>query len=61
MAKTIAVNRKSRGRPRVDAKLVGVRIPPDMLAALDKYGGENRPAAVRMILRQWLREKGFLA
>lgn len=51
--------RKNRGgRPRVDATPVTVRIPPDMLAALDKFvdeqAGISRPEAVRLILRDWL-------
>jgi hypothetical protein len=57
-------NRKSRGRPRVDAVLVGVRIPPDMLAALDKFVerqiGIGRPEAIRLILKDWLSANGML-
>jgi hypothetical protein len=29
--------RKARGRPRVGSKLVGLRIPPDQLAALEAW------------------------
>lgn len=51
--------RKSRGgRPRIDATPLTVRIPPDMLAALDKFVDrdaiQSRPEAIRLILKEWL-------
>lgn len=66
MAKaTVSVNRKRKpGRPRVDAVLVGVRIPPDLLAKLDEFiAGRKkgrwkmgRPEAIRVVLAYALPE-----
>lgn len=58
----IAENRG--GRPRVDATPLTVRVPPDMLAALDKFVDldaiPSRPEAVRLILKEWLMENQML-
>lgn len=58
MSKAISVNRKKRGRPKIGATLVGVRIEPELLSALDKLvdqqGGITRPEAIRLILKDWL-------
>ncbi|MCW1844139.1 ribbon-helix-helix domain-containing protein [Prosthecomicrobium hirschii] len=56
MTETISNTRKGRGRPRVDATQLSVRLPPDQLAALDQWiaaTGRNmtRPEALREILR----------
>ena len=51
------VGLKSRGRPRVNAKLVGVRLPPADLEALDSWIAAqpdpkpNRQEAIRRMLR----------
>jgi len=57
MAKsTVSDNRKKRiGRPPVGATLVGVRLPPSDLAALDKWiarqpGEMTRPQALRAMM-----------
>jgi hypothetical protein len=66
MSDAIPDNRKSRGRgrPRVDSTLVGLRLPPDMLEALDKFVDRDaipsRPEAVRLILKDWLIANGML-
>ncbi|WP_204315404.1 hypothetical protein, partial [Stenotrophomonas maltophilia] len=49
---------KGRGRPRVDARLIGVRLSPDLLAILGAFiakdrPGMSRPAALRHIVREW--------
>ncbi len=49
---------KGRGRPRVDATPIGLRLPPDLLAILDAFiakdrPGMSRPAALRHIFREW--------
>lgn len=53
------------GRPKIGATPVTVRIPPDMLAALDKFVDrdaiQSRPEAVRLILKDWLVDNGCLA
>jgi hypothetical protein len=60
MTDAIRDNKKSRGRPATTGTgtLIGVRLQPDMLAALDKFvdeqAGITRPEAVRLILRDWL-------
>jgi len=70
MAKsTLTDNTKSQkkmGRPVTTGKgeLVGVRILPDLLAALDKQveesGAESRAEAIREIISNYLRRKGFM-
>jgi hypothetical protein len=62
MPKTIPVNRKSRGRPRVDATLVGVRFPPPELSKLDEWIADqhdepSRPEAVRRLVERGLSVK----
>jgi hypothetical protein len=53
----ISVNRKKRrrGRPKVGSTLIGVRIVPSQLAALDRWRKTqkprpNRPEAIRRLL-----------
>jgi len=51
--------RKSRGRPRVDATPITVRIPPDQLAAIDAWIEEDgarfsRPEAIRTLVNHAL-------
>lgn len=65
MGNAIPDNRKKRGRPKVDATLVGVRIPPDLLAALDAHraslgGNPSRPEAIRSLMESMLRAVGKL-
>ena len=49
--KTPEAPKRPRGRPRVDSTAVLVRLPPDMLADLDAYRGQQgRPEAIRAIL-----------
>ena len=53
---SISDNRKSRGRPKVGATHVGVRLPPAQLARLDAWIATladpkpTRPEAIRQIL-----------
>lgn len=60
-------DRKSRGRPKVGATHVGVRIPPDQLAGLDAFIAAqpeprpSRPKAVRQALIEWLKGQGHLS
>jgi len=56
---------KKVGRPSVGATPITVRLPPELLRALDafvsKSGGEpSRPEATRRILSDWLAERGYL-
>lgn len=62
MAKAIDDIIKTRGRPKADTTPILVRVPPDMLEAIDKFTDEfiSRPSAVRLILRKWLVENGML-
>lgn len=59
--------KKSKGgRPPVNATPVTVRIPPDLLKALDQSrsaqdGVPSRPEAIRLALAEWLRTRGYLA
>jgi hypothetical protein len=53
---SISDDRKSRGRPKIGAVHVGVRIPPDQIARLDEwnrnhFGPESsRPEAIRRLI-----------
>ena len=55
-----------RGRPRVDATPVTVRIPPDQLAPLDAWIADqpdpkpSRPEAIRTAVTEHLKAKGYL-
>ena len=56
-----APKREKPGRPKihVDAILVGVKIPPDLLTLLDKEAGDgSRQAAILRILRRGLESNG---
>ena len=63
MAQTISNIKKSRGRPRVDATAIGLRLPPDKLAQLDGWiaqqGGRKltRPEAIRRLIEAGLAAK----
>ncbi|MCB1371516.1 MAG: ribbon-helix-helix protein, CopG family [Rhodobacteraceae bacterium] len=53
------------GRPAVNATPVTVRIPPELLRALDRARERDaedltRPEAVRRALADWLRERDYL-
>jgi hypothetical protein len=67
MTGTITATRKARGRPKVDAKQIGLRLPPTQLAQLDVWIARqpdpkpSRPEAIRCILDDWLRECGYLS
>jgi len=59
MLGAISDNKKKRGRPSVGSTFVGVRLPPDQLAALDQWIAQQphkrgRPEAIREILSIWL-------
>jgi len=49
-----------RKRPQQTGQLIGVRLQPDQVLALDRWietqgGGMSRPAALRLIMRNALR------
>ncbi len=58
-------NRKSRGRPATgQGQMLGVRLHDDLLVPLDNYiaksgADASRPEAIRRILKEWLRGKGY--
>lgn len=61
--------KRMRGRPRTETAAVNVRMPADMIAALDAAtqdmidGGEaitSRQDAVRHVLHDWLVGHGYL-
>lgn len=67
MEAAIASARKSsRGRPRIDATPVNVRLPPEQLAPLDAWISDQpepkptRPEAVRHALTDWLAGQGYV-
>jgi hypothetical protein len=57
--------RRRRGRPEVDSEPVTVRLPREMLDALDAERermdfAPSRPVVLRAALVAWLRERGAL-
>ncbi|NBN62061.1 ribbon-helix-helix domain-containing protein [Pannonibacter tanglangensis] len=63
MSKTPHTNKG--GRPRVDTEAVTLRLPRNVLEALERVRGAQqhatRPEAIRAILRDWLSAHGYLA
>lgn len=65
---SIVSNARKTGRPRVDAVPLSVRVPPDLLAAVDAFilervaYGESltRPEAVRRLTAEALQKMGLL-
>lgn len=62
---TVLTEKKKRGpAPTGKGTLIGVRLQPDMLEALDKFVDQDaipsRPEAVRLILKHWLVENQML-
>ena len=54
-----------KGRPPVDTEPVTVRLPRDVLDAVEKYRREQdsiptRPEAIRQMLNDWLIGHGYL-
>lgn len=54
-----------KGRPAVDTEPVNLRLPRDVIDALDaRRRAESdlptRPEAIRRIISDWLRENGYL-
>lgn len=64
MKTATGVNAKPKKRPAETGTLVGVRLQPDMLAAIDKFvdeeAGISRPEAIRLLLKQWLTRNKML-
>ena len=65
MSSDDTTDRRLRGRPRTDATLVGVRMAPELLNALDRFIAEealsvSRPEALRVAFRQWAEGRGYL-
>lgn len=59
------VERKKPGpKPTGKGELVGVRLLPDLLGAVDKHqeatGAESRAAAIRQVLTDFFKRKGLL-
>lgn len=67
MASSISDNKKSRGRPVTTgtSPLIGVRLPAELLTALDQFIAEeqpdaSRPEAMRIAFRDWAIAHGYL-
>jgi len=58
--------KRGRGRPRIDATPLQVRVPPALLKALDQWMADSRskyasrPEAIRAILTEHLGKRGYL-
>lgn len=67
MVASISKVGKSRGRPKVGALPITMRLPPDLVAALDAWieaqpvPRPQRTEAIRLALRDFLTERGVLA
>ena len=60
------INNSKRGRPPANTTGLMVRVPPDLLAALDRFiaeenPGASRPEALRLAFRDWAIGHGYLA
>lgn len=58
-------NKPKRGRPAVDTEPVNLRLPREMLDAIESYRREQpdiptRPEAIRQMLSDWLTTHGYL-
>lgn len=58
-------NKPKKGRPVVDTEPVNLRLPREMLSAIDNFRkAENdlptRPEGIRRLLAEALKEKGYL-
>ncbi|WP_422232830.1 ribbon-helix-helix domain-containing protein [Methylorubrum rhodinum] len=58
-------NLRKRGRPPAHTTSINVRLPPDLLAALDAHikadgRGASRPDWIRHALRDWLTGQGHI-
>jgi len=57
--------KRGRGRPRIDATPLQVRVPPALLKALDQWMADSRtsyasrPEAIRAILTEHLGKRGY--
>lgn len=67
MSKSISDNTKKRGRPKTTGmgQLIGVRLHPDLLGALDRFITEerpdtSRPEALRIAFRDWAISHGYI-
>ncbi|MGK9336081.1 hypothetical protein [Sinorhizobium meliloti] len=66
MTSTINDTKKSKkGRPAVDTEPVNLRLPRDVLDAIEEFRRQQeqiptRPEAIRMMLVNWLVGNGFL-
>lgn len=59
------INNSKRGRPPANTTGLMVRVPPDLIAALDKFiaeehPGSSRPEALRIAFRDWAIGHGYL-
>ncbi|HEX3366491.1 hypothetical protein [Phenylobacterium sp.] len=65
MRETIPEGRKKRGRPTVGSELIGVRLPPDQLALLDRWALNqrppiSRPEALRRLAAMGMQQEGMV-
>ena len=64
--KSIDGTKKSKkGRPAVDTEAVNLRLPRELLDAIEAYRREEiniptRPEAIRFMLKNWLRQNNYL-
>ena len=64
MVSISGTEKRGRGRPRVDPTSIHLSLVPAIMSAVDAYiikeGGMSRPEAVRRLLSESLKAKGYL-
>lgn len=65
MQKTMKSNNRARGRPAVDSEAFTVRLPRDLIKAIDNARRTSatiptRPEVIRMVLDAWVKAGGKL-
>lgn len=58
-------NKRKKGRPAVDTEAVNLRLPREIIDAIEEYRRKQRdiptrPEAIRQMLQSWLQNNGFL-
>lgn len=63
MTSTDSIKKSKTGRPKVDSEAITLRLPRDLLEAIDDFRRDEsdvptRPEAIRRILTGWVKSTG---
>lgn len=66
MKSIVKVKKSKIGRPTVDTEAVTLRLPREILDAIEEYRRKQndiptRQEAIRVMLQGWLKDKGYLS